>query len=47
MGAAGTHLLVVRFAERRRQRTRIWPPVADAILIALPTVLFVLAAGAS
>ena len=47
MGAAGIHLLVVRFAERRRQRMRIWPPVVGAVLMALPTGLFVLAAGAS
>ena len=47
MGAAGIYLLVVRFHERRRQRTRIWPSVVAAVLIALPTMLFVYAAGAS
>ena len=39
VGAAGILLVVVRFAERRRERRRIWPSVAGAVLMALPTVV--------
>jgi len=47
LGAVSIHLLAIRLGERRRLRTKLWPSILGAVLMALPTLLFVLLVGAS